>query len=231
MAQRPERDTAVDGVGIDHVFPSRGNSQHSRGECPLSPDVTTLTVEDYRVLFDRPDFPSSSASCVVREGRLWMAFQMASDTDAGLNTHLTTSDDLGRTWTNPVPFGPPVADLETDFQGANLAHVARDGTFIASGIRIPGLERDSGEQWRPSEIFIGRESAMGKDFEWTHNPSGTFLAEQFVAPESVQVARWQGRARTRPEAPFVVAEDRAAALTPAAGEWGVRSSEFGNRPG
>jgi hypothetical protein len=142
---------------------------------------TTLVVEDYRVLFDRPDLPSSGAGCVYHDGTLWMAFQKASDSDGGLNSSLISSTDLGRTWSDPVPFGPPVPHPEVDFQGVNIAHVTADGTLIVSGKYLPGAGRD-GVIWRPSEAILGRRATTDQDFSWTHYPSGTFLAEQGMSP-------------------------------------------------
>jgi hypothetical protein len=142
---------------------------------------TTLTIKDYRVLFDRPDFPSSGASCVFHNGRLSMVCQKASDADAGLRPVLSSSMDEGRTWTEPEPFGPTLEHPETDFLGVSLAHATNDGTLVTCGVHIPGFGRD-GIVWRPCDVLVGRRPPPNPDFEWQRFPSGTFLAEQFVAP-------------------------------------------------
>ena len=142
---------------------------------------TTLTAKDYRVLYDRPDFPSSGASCVYCDGNLSMSFQKASDGDGGIRTALTSSTDLGRTWTEPKPFGPELEHAEDDFLGVSLAHATDDGALIASGCRIHSSGRD-GILWRPSDALVGRKPTGSPSFEWTPFPSGTFLGEQFMAP-------------------------------------------------
>ena len=153
---------------------------------------TRLTVSDYRVLFDRQDqgFPASAATCAYRPGTLSMAFLEASDGRKGLGTMLTESPDLGRTWSEPAPLGPPLSDPATQFQAVNLAGATREGTllacgtFLARGIREDGEGSDDEVAWRPSEALVGRREigGAGGDFGWTRFPSGTFMGEQFVAP-------------------------------------------------
>lgn len=144
---------------------------------------TNLTIEDYRIIYDDPAHPASGAACVFHDNALWMTFLKASDAELGLWTSLTRSDDLGQTWSPPVPFGPPIIDPAAEFQGVCVAHSASDGRLIACGFHRPrGITECDDMNWRPGDALIGRQRAPGShDFDWTRYPSGTFQGEQFVA--------------------------------------------------
>jgi hypothetical protein len=152
----------------------------------MSATRTYLAVEEYRVLFEREDYPASSASCLYHDGVLTLSIQEASDCSRGLATFTTHSSDLGKTWSEPQPFGPRLRDPEVEFQGVALGHATGDGTQIAVGCHL-GLGIREGDYredvaWRPGELLLGRRPAGGGDFAWTRYPSGTFLGEQFAAP-------------------------------------------------
>jgi hypothetical protein len=152
----------------------------------MSTTKTNLIVEDYRVLFEREDFPASGTSCLCHNGVLSLSIQKASDGARGLGEFLTHSEDMGNTWSEPEPFGPPLMDPEVEFQGLSLAYATADGTQIAVGHYLPHGIREGhhGEdkQWRPGDMLVGRKPAGAAAFEWTRYASGTFLGEQFVAP-------------------------------------------------
>ena len=146
---------------------------------------TELKVTDYGILFDRQQegFPASGASCLVKDGRLSLSFQVASDAAAGIRPYYSFSDDLGRTWSPPVPFGPALRDEAREFQSVGLAGVTRAGTELAVGCHVAkGVRTDEDLKWRPGSALIGRRPPGARDFEWTVYPPGTFLGEQWVAP-------------------------------------------------
>ena len=92
---------------------------------------------------------------------------------------------MGATWTEPRPFGPPLANPETEFQGVAPAHALDDGTVVACGIYVPkGFDRASGGRglYRPSDILIGHLAPRADEFSWHRIATGTFLTEQFIAP-------------------------------------------------
>jgi hypothetical protein len=146
--------------------------------------TTKVHFSDYRVLFDRNSagYPASSGSFVYRDGKLSMVFQKASDGDSGLQASLTESLDLGKTWTQPVPFGPAVVDAKTAFQACHFSGVSAKGTLIISGFFSPSGIQTSGEgiNWRPNTALIGCQPRRDREVEWTRYESGTFLGEQFV---------------------------------------------------
>ena len=148
-------------------------------------DRCDLQVTDYRILFDDDRYPASGCSLVKSGDRLLMTVQRASDAERGISSLLTQSDDLGATWTEPRPFGPPLADPDTEFQGVAPAHVLDDGTVVACGIHLAkGFDRASGGRglYRPSDILIGHRTAGADEFSWNRIAAGTFLTEQFIAP-------------------------------------------------
>ena len=83
-------------------------------------DRCDLQVTDYRILFDDDRYPASGCAVVRSGDRLLMTVQRASDAQRGISSLLTQSDDLGTTWTDPRPFGRPLAHPDTEFQGAAL---------------------------------------------------------------------------------------------------------------
>ncbi|MDE2925423.1 MAG: hypothetical protein OXT71_03395 [Acidobacteriota bacterium] len=79
-----------------------------RGE----PTRTILRFSHYRVLFDRVQqgYPICGASFLDRKGTLELIFLRPTEDGRGQETFLTRSDDPGKTWSDPVSFGPPVGD-------------------------------------------------------------------------------------------------------------------------
>ena len=83
-------------------------------------DRCDLHATDYWVLFDDDQYPVSGCSVVSSGERLLMTVQWANDAERGISSLLTQSDDLGTTWTEPRPFGPPLTNPGTEFQGVAL---------------------------------------------------------------------------------------------------------------
>ena len=134
-----------------------------------------LQVADYRILFDDDRYPASGCSLIKSGDRLLITVQRASDAERGIFSLLTQSDDLGATWTEPRPFGPPLAHPETEFQGVGPAHVLDDGTVVACGIYLPkGFDRASGGRglYRPSDILIGHRAPGADQFSWRRIAAG-----------------------------------------------------------
>ena len=73
---------------------------------------TILRFSNYRVLFDRVQqgYPTCGASFLYRKGTLELIFLRPTEDGRGQETFLTRSDDLGKTWSDPVSFGPPVGE-------------------------------------------------------------------------------------------------------------------------
>ena len=148
-------------------------------------DRCDLQVTDYRVLFDDDRYPASGCAVVRSGDRMLMTVQRASDAERGISALLTRSDDLGTTWTEPRPFGPPLAHPETEFQGVAPAHVLDDGTVVACGIYLPkGFDRSLGGRglYRPKDILIRHLAPGADEFSWNRIAARTFLTEQFIAP-------------------------------------------------
>ena len=146
---------------------------------------TEIDVEEYKVLFEHDDFPASGSSCVHWDGTLAMTVQKASDAEKGISTSYTESSDMGQSWSTPVPFGPPLQDPDTEFQGVGLAHVVGNGTIVAVGVHLSrGYDSSKGPEslYRPCEALIGFRHPGSSEFVWSRYASGTFMDEQFVAP-------------------------------------------------
>lgn len=152
--------------------------------------MTELTISDYRILYDRQadGYRSSSGTCDYHGGILSLTFQYASDGACDAPQYLVQSRDLGRTWTDPVVFGPPVRSIAEQFQVVCYAGRTARGTLILAGFFIPkGVKEDSQDanetlRWRPSEVLIGRQERGQPAIGWTRFPSGSFLGEQYAYP-------------------------------------------------
>lgn len=99
--------------------------------------MPSLKLSGYRTLFDRPEYPSSYAMAVNLNGRLVMSLIRASDGAKGLRGWLVTSDDMGKTWSTPQDFGPPIEDPSSSNQTVHVAGVTPDGRLLAVGYLIP----------------------------------------------------------------------------------------------
>src|SRR5688572_12409500 len=146
------------------------------------------TISNYRVLFDRQadGYMASTGSVSLHDGRLTLVFLYASDAARGLPQYRVDSDDLGRTWSEPAPFGPPLTNPQQQHQTVCLVGRTRRGTLIAAGCFLPVGIREDAEHyeqdilWRPSEALIGRQESGERELTWTRYPSATFTGEQFV---------------------------------------------------
>ncbi|MCE9590958.1 MAG: glycoside hydrolase [Planctomycetes bacterium] len=158
------------------------------------PRQSIVTVSNYRVLFDRQrqkGYRASYGSAAYRDGRLTLLFIRASDAVKGESMRLTTSDDLGRTWSAPVGFGPPLPPGFPDaHQTVNLTGVTPRGTLLGCGHYLPrGIREDGNHEhyiedvaWRPCDALIGRQESSRSEMTWTRFPTGTFMGEQFLEP-------------------------------------------------
>lgn len=147
-----------------------------------------LKIRDYRVLFDRQSdgFRASSATCEYVDGKLHLAFIYASDGARGQPQFLVESSDLGKTWSEPAPFGPAMTDPEVECQTVGFAMRSKKNTQIITGFHLArGVREDHPDSaddiiWRPASFVLGRQPAGSKSIEWKRIPSGTFMGEQFV---------------------------------------------------
>lgn len=149
--------------------------------------MTPIAITDYRVLFDRQrdGYRASSASADFFRGRLSLLFMFASDCLRGVPQYCVESADLGRTWSEPVTFGPPLSDLEKQFQAVYFSGRTGRGTsllvglFLAKGASEETLQASA---WLPGEVLIGRQEEGAARLDWTRHVSGTFLWEQYATP-------------------------------------------------
>ncbi len=139
-----------------------------RGE----PTRTILRFSNYRVLFDRVQqgYPTCGASFLYRKGTLELIFLRPTEDGRGQETFLTRSDDLGKTWSDPVSFGPPVGNPKKLYQNASLVGVTASGTSLVTGSftpRIPG--RGYGSTWidPPDPKLYGMHFARSFDLDKT----------------------------------------------------------------
>lgn len=95
---------------------------------------TILRFSNYRVLFDRVQqgYPICGASFLYRKGTLELIFLRPAEDGRGQETFLTRSDDLGKTWSDPVSFGPPVVDPKKLYRNASLVGVTASGTSLVT---------------------------------------------------------------------------------------------------
>lgn len=146
-----------------------------------------IAITDYRVLFDRQrdGYRASSASADFFRGRLSLLFMFASDCLRGVPQYRVESTDMGRTWSEPETFGPPLSDLENQFQAVYFSGRTGRGTsllaglFLAKGAREETLQASA---WLPGEALIGRQEEGAARVDWTRHASGAFLWEQYVTP-------------------------------------------------
>lgn len=154
---------------------------------------SAVTVYNYRLFFDRQreGHRASYGSVVPHRDQFLLLFLKASDGAKGQVSKLTRSADAGRTWSNPEPFGPPIAAEFPDCnQGLNLVTVTKAGTLLSCGYFIPQGIRENGNHehyladvaWRPCDALVGRQPADQDQMTWTRFPSGTFMGEQFLEP-------------------------------------------------
>lgn len=148
-----------------------------------------LKIANYRVLYDAMDrgYRASAGTVDLHNGELSLVFIFASDGKRGEPQHIVRSRDMGKTWTDPVLFGPPLTKPEEQHQSVMLSGRTRAGTligaghFIAKGIRE---DDDAGHyeadvSWRPADLILGRQPAGANAMTYVKVPTGTYLGEQF----------------------------------------------------
>lgn len=148
-----------------------------------------VAVRDYRVFFDRQaDGYATIGGSLVWEGdELLGVFGSGpyGDDEAGQHPFLVRTGDLGRTWTEPEWFGPPVeGDRTRQSVSLSLFGPTRQGTVLTHGChmrlgpRAETLYEDLA--FRAYTLLIGRREAGAADFTMERHPPGTFLGEQFM---------------------------------------------------
>ena len=149
-----------------------------------------LKVSNYRVLYDGMDrgYRASAGTVDLHDGVLSLVFIFASDGKRGEPQHIVRSTNMGKTWSDPVLFGPPLTKPEEQHQSVMLAGRTRAGTLIATGFHIAKGIREDGDEsnyyadvaWRPSEAIFGRQPAGTSEMTFVKKPTGTFMGEQFA---------------------------------------------------
>ena len=152
--------------------------------------MSKVTLSNYRVLFDRQHkgYRASVATAALKGSRLQLVFMYASDGKRGLPQHTSFSDDLGKTWSSPTLFGPPMSNPDLQHQGVMLVGYTHSGTLIVSGFFAErGIRTDDENEqyfedvaWRPTDVIIGRQESGQAEISFTKIPTGTFLGEQFA---------------------------------------------------
>ena len=152
--------------------------------------MSSIKLSNYRVLFDRQHegYRASVATAAMKGSRLQLTFMYASDGKRGLPQHTSFSDDLGKTWSPPVLFGPPMSNPDLQHQGVMLVGYTQKGTLITSGFFAEkGIRTDDENEqyfedvaWRPTDVIIGRQESGQSEISYTKIPTGTFLGEQFA---------------------------------------------------
>jgi len=144
-----------------------------------------ISLQDYRVFY--ADQPTIGGSVVWEDGQLVAVFGSGpfEDDDAGQHPFRVRSADLGRTWSAPEPFGPPVVvHPEQESLSLTLFGPTAAGTFLAYGVHMrvhsPTARRYEDLQFRSYPLLIGRRVRGAADFAYRQYPSGTFLGEQFM---------------------------------------------------
>ncbi|MFH1571094.1 MAG: sialidase family protein, partial [Gemmatimonadota bacterium] len=107
------------------------------------------------------------------------------DDEAGQHPFLVRTRDLGVTWSEPQPFGPPVAgDRGRQSVALSLFGPTQRGTYLAHGCHMQlGEQAERFYQdlsFRAYTLLIGRRPAGEAGFAYRRYPSGAFLGEQFM---------------------------------------------------
>jgi hypothetical protein len=157
------------------------------------PGSNTIEVKDYRVFYDgqNQDFNTIYGSFVNMGDEIRGVFTGGTygDMTTGKRPFLITSEDAGKTWSEPEFFGQELLvdplEWEKEALRMGLYGPTKNGTLICAGDQFTEGDDGTGAlkdpQWRNHTLNIGR---MEKNFEqWTFKryPSGTFLGEQFMA--------------------------------------------------
>lgn len=151
--------------------------------------TSTLTVRDYRVFFDRQadGYGTIGGSLVWDGDELVGVFGSGpfDDDEAGQHPFLVRTPDLGRTWTEPQAFGPPVTgDRTRQSVGLSLLGPTQQGTVLAHGCHMQlGSEAKrlyEDLSFRAYTLLLGRRETGAADFTYERYPSGAFLGEQFM---------------------------------------------------
>jgi len=154
----------------------------------LPGEFMRLKISDYRVLFDRQadGYLASSATCDYHDGKLRMLIIYASDGAGGQPQYLLESNDLGRTWTEPVRFGPTMKNPAVECQILSFLHRTTRGTSLMLGLHLDKGLREDGSAgggdvaWRPGSLIVGRQTLGASEPTWSWFPPHTHLGEQFT---------------------------------------------------
>ena len=155
--------------------------------------TSSISITDYRVFYDGQDmgYNTISGNFVKKDNILTGLFTggPVGDMTTGKRPYLITSDDLGKTWTEPALFGQELlinpAEWEKEAVRLGLFGPTRKGTLICLGDQFVEGENGSGAlrdpQWRDHTLNIGRKEMNAEDWTYKRYPTGTFLGEQFAA--------------------------------------------------
>lgn len=150
----------------------------------------TLSIKDYKVFFDRQqDGYGTIYSNFVKKGDelvgIFSGGGKFGDDEIGMRPFMIKSSDLGKTWSDPVPFAPDlIGDLKKESLTLGILGPTRDGTVITRGFHFKAAEKAASyyqdTEWRAYTLLMGRKEANATEFTYRRYPSGTFLGEQFV---------------------------------------------------
>src|SRR5690349_15626929 len=92
-------------------------------------------LSNYRVLFDKQSegYRASVGTLLLDGARLMLVFQYASDGKQGVAPYQSFSDDLGKTWSTPTTFGPPLTKPDLQHMAIAPVCITRRGTVICAG--------------------------------------------------------------------------------------------------
>ncbi|MBT3342591.1 MAG: exo-alpha-sialidase [Gemmatimonadetes bacterium] len=161
-----------------------------------------IEIVDYRVFFDRQvDGWGTIGGSLVRgdDDELIGVYHCGpfEDDDAGQHPFLIRSKDEGRTWTEPVPFGPPIqGERSRQSVGLSLFGPTQGGTYLTHGCHMQLAEKDEDRfgdlNFRAYTLLVGRRPVTAGTtgafhFDFERYAPGTFLGEQFLE-RGVQLA-------------------------------------------
>lgn len=150
----------------------------------------SVTFDNFRVYYDpAPQGRRATWANLAPNGRqLDMVFtDFVEDDEAGALPYFVSSNDRGKTWSKPVPFGldfmKTLADPAKASSSLGIFGPTKKGTTFAVGYHVPkGASKENYQEdirYRASSLIIGRREKGAREFTFRAYPTGTFLGEQF----------------------------------------------------
>ena len=149
-----------------------------------------VTIKDYKVFHDRQaeGYATEFSSFIMEGGRIFGficgSYTSFEDDQLGQFTFTSTTDDFGKTWSEPQKFAEHFTKepkRETLLLGGRMTAA---GTLLVRGFHIgkgeEGAKFYGDVNYRQYDLIIGRKEAGAADFVWTVHPSGEFMGEQFM---------------------------------------------------